>query len=416
MNSRAGNNGDMNPSEVVIWSAMLGGLVTLAIVAIADVWVNRSVAAWRGLFFLVLTGGSSIVVSGLPLYMWDDISPLLLMVLRCSLGPLSGAVALNYLGLWLGNTAEDTRIGWTIVGGSLFLAASAVVLGIVASTSPLNMEREVLAFTAIITCMSVLMALYVSVRATHLGDPLARWMVIAGFFLATMVAGLFTNALNPDYLNTAALAATAFSVVAFFLVVVALTISRNRLHRQLQRLAGLTQGTDSATGLPTGSVLMSKVDDALWRNTRTNSECAVICIQLRNLYELGEVAGHGVEHQILAAMGARVRRAVGFRCVVGLYHPRCFVVVISAVKTKATVERLEARLNHLIAKPLIVVGVNNAYHTFVPRFGIGTVTTQGGTFDPTSLMDQAEHLAMGRENDPPNEPTTGASLSASALQ
>jgi GGDEF domain-containing protein len=402
----------MNSSEVVIWSAMLGGIITLALVAIADVWVNRTVASWRGLFFLLLTGGSCVVLSGLPGALFPDISPVLLLVLRCSLGPLSGAVALNYLGLWLGNTAEDTRIGATVVSGSLFLAVSAVVLGIVASTTSPDMEREVLAFTAIITCISVVMALYVSVRATNLGDPLARWMVIAGFFLAVMVAGLFTHALNPDSLNTFFMALTALSMVVFFLVVVALTISRNRLHRQLQRLAGLAQGTDSATGLPTGSVLMSKVDDALWRNTRTNGDCAVICIQLRNLYELGEIAGHGVEHQILAAMSARVRRAVGFRCVVGLYHPRCFMVVISSVKMKATLARLEARLNHLIAKPLIVVGVNNAYHTFVPRFSIGTVTTQGGIADPSTLMDEAERLAMGRESEPQDGPMTTGSLFA----
>jgi hypothetical protein len=88
------------------------------------------------------------------------------------------------------------------------------------------------------------------------------------------------------------------------------------------------------------------------------------------------------------------------------------MVVISSVKMKAALARLEARLNHLIAKPLIVVGVNNAYHTFVPRFGIGTVTTQGGIVDPTTLMDEAEHLAMGRENEPQDGPMTTGSLFA----
>ncbi|MEY4345117.1 MAG: hypothetical protein RL032_949 [Pseudomonadota bacterium] len=407
----------MNASEITIWSAMMGGLLTLALVSLADVWVNRTVASWRGLFFLVLTGGSSMVLCDLPNYLFDDISPVLLMVLRCSLGPLSGAIALNYLGLWLGNTAEDTRIGATVVGGSILLAASAVVLGLVASTSPVEKEYELLVFTAISTGSSVVMAVYVSVRASNLGDPLARWMVVAGFFLALMVAGLFTHALAPDYLNLYAIALTAFSVVAFFLVVVALTISRNRLHRNLTRLARLAQGVDGATGLPTGSVLMSKIDDALWRSTRTNGECAVICIQLRNLYELGEIAGHGVEHQILAAMSARVRRAVGFRCVVGLYHPRCFVVVISAVKANAPLLLLQARLRHLMAKPLVVVGDNNTYYNFAPRFSMGTVTNEGGIVDPTALIDEAERLAMGQENEPQDElPTTAASLTASALQ
>jgi GGDEF domain-containing protein len=395
----------MNATELVIWSAMLGGIGTLAVVAIADVVANRTTAAWRGLFFLVLTGGASLVGSGLPEYLWPDSPATLMLVLRCSLGPLSGAIALNYLGLWLGSTAEDTRIGATVVGGSIFLALGAVALGIAASTASPSADRDVMAFSAIVSCVGVALMLYVSVRASQLGDPLARWMVVAGLFLAIMVAGLHTYQLNPGYLSPVLLTLTAFSVVAFFLVVVALTINRNRLYRQLERLAGLSQGTDVTTGLPTGSVLMSKVDDAVWRNARTRDDFAVICLHLRNLYELGEVAGHGVEHQILAAMSARVRRAVGFRCIVGLYHPRCFVVIVSAVKSKSTLTRLEARLQHLVSKPLIVIGVNNAYHAFTPRFGMGTVTSSDGTVDPAALLDRAEHLALARESTPNDLPS-----------
>ena len=407
----------MNASEITIWSAMMGGLITLAVLSIADVWVNRTVASWRGLFFLVVTGSTSMVLCDLPSYLFEDISPIFLMVLRCSLGPLSGAISLNYLGLWLGHKAEDTHIGATIVGGSMLLAVSAVVLGVIASTSPIEKEHDLLVFAAISTCSAVVMALYVSVRASNLGDPLARWMVVAGFFLAITVTGLFTNALAPEYMNLYSQSLTAFSVVAFVLVVVALTISRNRLLSKLSRLAGLAEGVDAATGLPTGSVLMSKIDDALWRSTRTNGECAVICVQLRNLYELGEVAGHGVEHQILAAMSARIRRAVGFRCVVGLYHPRCFVVVISAAKVKDPLIFIQARLRHLIPKPLAVVGLQNAYYNFEPRFSIGTVTTHGELVDSTALIDEAERLALGHESEPRDDlPTTMASLTDSAFQ
>jgi GGDEF domain-containing protein len=407
----------MNTSEITIWSAMMGGLITLALLSIADVWVNRTVASWRGLFFLIVTGSTSMVLCDLPSYLFEDISPIFLMVLRCSLGPLSGAISLNYLGLWLGHTAEDTRIGATIVGGSILLAVSAVVLGVIASTSPIEKEYDLLVFGAISTCSAVVMALYVSVRASNLGDPLARWMVVAGFFLAITVAGLFTNALAPEYMNLYSQSFTAFSVVAFVLVVVALTISRNRLLSKLSRLAGLAEGVDGTTGLPTGSVLMSKIDDALWRSTRTNGECAVICVQLRNLYELGEVAGHGVEHQILAAMSARIRRAVGFRCVVGLYHPRCFVVVISAAKVKDPLTYIQARLRHLVPKPLAVVGLHSAYYNFAPRFSIGTVTTHGELVDSTALIDEAERLALGHESEPRDDlPTTMASLTESALQ
>jgi len=81
-------------------------------------------------------------------------------------------------------------------------------------------------------------------------------------------------------------------------------------------------------------VLLAKVDDALWRAERAHAQCTAVACTLRNLYSMSEAAGHTVDQQILSAMAARLRRAVGFRYVVGLYHPRCFVVVISAGPTR----------------------------------------------------------------------------------
>ena len=77
----------------------------------------------------------------------------------------------------------------------------------------------------------------------------------------------------------------------------------------------------------------------------------VAAVSIANLYELGEVAGHGIDQQILTALMARIRRIVGFRNVVGLYHPRCFVLVVSAVQDPRRSELLAARLLHELRKP-----------------------------------------------------------------
>ena len=339
-------------------------------------------------------------MTGVPEFLFPELPPLPVLVLKASLGPLCGALALTYLGLWLGVAAEDAMVHYTIVWGSTLLIIAALLLAVLSLTYSANDISELMLVTASISGVAVVLATLASVRAALLGDRLARWMVFACLFLACMVAGLYTHALRPGLLGVWLQALTAISTVSFLLIVTSLGIRRNRLNRRLERLAGLAQGLDPATGLPKGSILLSKVDDAFWRSARRNTQCAVICLHLRNLYELGEVAGHHVDQQILVALTARVRRAVGFRSVVGLYHPRCFVVVVSSIKQPKLVLRIVSRLRYLMMKPLSVVGVDEDHHTFSPRFSIGTVMVTASSADPASVIDEAERMALAADLGP----------------
>jgi GGDEF domain-containing protein len=391
-------------TEVIVWSAMMGGLLTLVALALSDALINQSVSSWRGLIFIVLTGGSAIVMSGLPEILFPGIPVLALQILKSSLGPLSGALALSYLGMWLGVAAEDRIVRYSVVWGSAILVLATVFLILVSLMFPYSDGMEMISVTAPINAIAVVLAALASVRAAILGDRLARWMVLACAFLAVMVGGLFWHDLLVSSFGIGVWIFTAICTVAFFLVVTSLSIQRSRMNRQLERLAGISGGSDAATGLPQGSILLSKVDDAFWRSARMQRECTVVCLHLRNLYELGEDAGHNVDQQILSAMAARMRRAVGFRNVVGLYHPRCFVVVISAVKQPHSAERMVERLRFLMSKPMNVVGLDYAYHIFTPRFGLGIVKVTASSADPSAVIDEAERLALmsnlGSDNHP----------------
>lgn len=387
----------MEISETIIWAAMLGGLLTLGTLAIADVVVSRSPAAWRGLAFMLLTGSSCIVLSGLPEQVFPNLPPLTVLIFKASLGPLSGALALTYLGQWLGVAAEDPWVHRSIVWGSALLIAAGMMLAAFLVFTQGDNPAAFLTTAALVNCVSVLLATFASARAAKLGDPLARWMVVACLLLSMSVAGLVSHSLNQGEESPLFWSVTAASTVGFFLVVVALGATRNRQARQLERLAGLSRGLDPATGLPRGSVLLSKVDDAFWRSARLNADSAVICLHLRNLYELSDAAGHSADQQILTILTARVRRAVGFRCVVGLYHPRCFVVVQSAVKQSAAVHRTVERLRHLLAKPLNVIGLNEQNYVFTPQFSLGLVMVAAHSADPAQAIDQAERIAIGSE-------------------
>lgn len=389
----------MGTSELIIWSIMAGGIFTLAAIALTDVLLNRNTSSWRALLFTVLSGGSCVVMSGVAEAMFPGIPTSIIAVTKVSLAPLSGALALTYLGIWLGVAIEDPVVHYTLVGGVVVAVLASVLLvafSLYKGTDP----QALILLSAALSALSLSLATFASLRAALLGDPLARWMALAQFFLAMALMGLYTHQLQAERLGVGAMIGTAAFTIAYFLIIMALSIHRTREQDRLERLASLAQGADLATGLPKGSVLLSKVDDAFWRSARMHRECTVICLHLRNLYELAELAGHSADQQILAAMAARMRRAVGFRNVVGLYHPRCFVVVISARPQPDLLENTLHRLRYLMGKPLTVTGPDERHHPFTPRFEFGAVTVRASSADPATIIDQAERMALAANRQP----------------
>ncbi|MFZ2309196.1 MAG: GGDEF domain-containing protein [Rhodoferax sp.] len=389
----------MDTPELVVWSAMLGGLVTLAAFALADAVIRRSIASWRAFIFVALTGTVCLLLTGLTQTLFPDFPLLVLHVLQNSLGLFSGALALSYLGLWMGPARDDRIVRISIGFGTIGLVLAGCTMAVLTLLSPPDEWRGLMAITAGINGLAVLPPAIASLRAAAMGDRLAWGIVGATGLLCFMVVGLYAKAMHVAGLGIGVWTLTAISTVAFFMLGTYLGLRRDRVNRQLERLASLAQGADPATGLPQRSMLLSKVDDAIWRSARLNQECTVICLHLQNLYELAEIAGHHADQQILSAMSARIRRSVGFRHVVGLYHPRCFVVVISTYSQTRLVEKTLQRLRYLMTKPLQVRGLDEAIHTFVPRFGFGSVMVTEGNADPASLIDQAERLSQATSPD-----------------
>ena len=400
----------MKTLELVVWSVMLGGLLAIGTMAVMDVVFSRSLEAWRALVFMSVTGFSCVLLSGLPEDLFPGLPLVPVLILKASLGPLSGAMVLTYLGQWLGVAAEDRLVHHTITWGSLALVATAILIAILCTLFADKQSDEILLLAAAVNALAVLLATFTAARAAQLGDKMARTMVMACLFLAISMAGLYAHQLSRENGNLALWIATSFSTVAFFLVMVLLGIQRNRQLRRLEHLAGLSQGTDPATGLPRGALLLSKVDDAFWRSARLKSSCTVICLHLRNLYDLSEEAGNSVDQQILSAMAARMRRAVGFRCVVGLYHPRCFVVVLSALSQAKASHNVSERLCTLMSKPLEISGQDGFMHVFDPQFSVGTVTVTAADAIPSRVIDEAEQqaLASAREQRGGLDTTRGA--------
>lgn len=373
---------------------MLGGLLTLTGVALGDALVNRTLAATRNLVFLLTAGGSCVVMSGLPEALWPGLDARWLMVLKAALGPLAGAMALYYLGNWLGGAREDGRVHQLTAWGGAVVGVGALTLAALATQVPPAGFHRLLLAAAVVNALPVLLALVAVKRAAHYGDPLAQRMLVAVACLAVMVTGLYLKGLQVDGVPLLGWALTAVVVVVYFLVSMALVLLRNQQNRRLARLSRLDSGVEPATGLATGARLLSQMEHVFWRTARQQGECTVVCLYLSNLYELNETAGANVDHQILQAMAARVRRAAGFRGLVGLYHPRCFVVVIATDRYNAPLADTLAHLNSKTHKPLSVLDSKRNYQVFTPQLGLGVVSVDPSVALPMEALNEAERLAL----------------------
>lgn len=391
----------MDMTENTVWSVMAGGLLSLALLAAADALITRSLGAVRNVLLVSFIGSVCVLMSGLPEQLFPDIPERLLMALKASLGPLAGALGLRFLGIWIGGAREDRLLYAVTVWGCYLMLVAAATLALLTVMAPVEDFRELLLMSATINGVTVALILLVSVRATLMGDPLALWLVLASVLLAGMMTGLYLHALKVP-LSLVWWLLTASAALLFVLIVMVLIIVRNRANRELARLARLDSGSDPVTGLPTGARLLSEVEHAFWRAGRLRGQCVVVCVYLSNLYELGDSMGRTTDNQILAATAARIRRAAGFRCVVGVYHPRCFIIVFTLDRKRSFDDAALARIRNLVTQPLQVVGNREQRQQFQPVVGLSALPVLPDLVQPLDVLNEAEHQAMDevRRNGP----------------
>ena len=195
-------------------------------------------------------------------------------------------------------------------------------------------------------------------------------------------------------------AMVAMAVVFYYLMVISLTTQRERAFQRLRKLANGALTHDPATGLPIGAALVSKVDDAIWRAVRLNRSSVVMAVWVANLYELHETAGRDVDQEIHTILTARLRRSVGFRNVVGLYHPRCYMVAITAFNSPERIRAATEKAYKALVAPMVVGSVIGLPHKYRPELGMAVVTISAQGAQATHAMNQAERASQNALNSP----------------
>jgi GGDEF domain-containing protein len=382
----------MSNAELSIWAAMLGALLTFFGATLVDAVRNPTVASWRALSFITLTGGSAVILSGWLEHVAQIQGAAWLMPAKVALGPLSGALALLYLGIWFGKLTQDAWLHRLIHWGSTAQCAAAWVLLLGITWNPMH-GHALLIMAFVVNLGSVMLALMAAARGMALGDRLASSMVAACVCLGVMVIGLYSKGLGLASSNVL-WALTAICTSAYFLITTVLTIQRNRQRRLIVKMSEGIAKTDEITGLPVGGTLLSKIDDAIWRSVRIECECAVMAVWVDNLYMYNEEIDSSVEHEIRHVLAARIRRGIGFRHILGLQQSRCFMASISAIKHRQRIiDKASGLVLHLQSAMQVAMMLGQT-QIYEPKIGIGLVFVGlGHMTDPLSAMDQAQTLA-----------------------
>lgn len=386
----------MIDAEIAIWAAMSGVLMCLMLMALGRALTRRDLATWRMAIFVLTAGLSCVLMSGLlEQFLAPGVLPWLLPF-KLALAPASSALALGYLVNWSMLSSEDRLVRSIQHGGvpALWLCSAALLVWGALGAPP---EAGVLASGVVVSLATIQGGMVVG-RGVIMGDRSSLAMTVALLALAVVVPGLHARALG--LCESAQMCAlTAFSAVVYFGVVLQVGYQRIRQQSALRRQAAGVLPNLSNASLPRGVGLVEQVEATLWRSKRMERPCFVAAAVVPNLYALGDRAPGGMEHDaevsILLTLAARIRRVVGFRNLVGLYHQRCFILGVSAVQDRRRGEIMAGQLTQAL-RQAINFSPDSLVLPFEPDIALGIVRIEPdeATPDAVTVMNLAEQLAI----------------------
>ncbi|MBJ7453310.1 MAG: EAL domain-containing protein [Blastococcus sp.] len=156
----------------------------------------------------------------------------------------------------------------------------------------------------------------------------------------------------------------AISLAAFYLVVFRLIASAStRMRRQADALRASADRDrhrsthDALTGLPNWVLLRDRLTQALAAAGRSQSEVALLLIDLDRFKEINDSLGHTYGDKLLGQVGPRLRSVLRDMDTVGRLGGDEFAVLLPSVTGVAEVEIVAERLRQALHQPFDVDGV-----------------------------------------------------------
>lgn len=151
---------------------------------------------------------------------------------------------------------------------------------------------------------------------------------------------------------------------------IAAAIERKQLQDRLQQIALY----DGLTGVPNRLLFADRLQSALFRARREQTQLAVLYLDLDKFKQVNDTAGHAVGDQLLQQAALRVQRAIRASDTVARFGGDEFVVLLEHIDEIATASAVAEKVRLGLNQPFAIEG---AQYWVYPSIGIALFPQQG---------------------------------------
>jgi GGDEF domain-containing protein len=375
----------MRTAEMMIWSAEVGSVGLIVLLALADAIYSRSRGALNALVYLSCAWLFIALLSGLPQAVFPGFAPSTLHVLQVLIGPLCTALGSYGASLWMSAHKRDRATEICLLGSTVL----ALVGGPLCLLAPPALQLPISACLSIgglaLTCLFCL-------RAGQLGDRMA-WGLAAGMMLTIpLEIGLYWMVFGESRPTLSWQAAAALAGLTSITVTATMIWLRNRRERQIRHHGQSRR--DPITQLYSSVVIVQKIIRAQQRSTRSRHDGALMAVVVFEPEFLASQVGHYGLNEIYIQLARRVQRHTGVVNPAGRYYDRCFIVLMETMHSPRWIRTLGLRVATSLRRPVDVTSLSGERIRVTADIGVGIVHLSGSSGrDADELLDNAQRAA-----------------------
>ena len=378
----------MSTPELILWSACVGAVALVVLLALADCAYSRTRASIKTLayltgsflFFALLSGLFGLVAAAL----WS-IPPAPIRIAQILIGPACAVMGSWWISQWLSAHKRD-RFGKNVLH-------VATLTSLVGGLLCLLLEREwALLVSGGLAMVNVSVALLICVRAAQSGDKLAWGLALGCALTLPAQIGLYTMALGSTRLPLLMQAGVAFVGLLSMVITARMLWLRN--HHAQQISGDDSSQRDPITRLYSSVTLVRKIIAAQERRLRTRRDGALMAVVLFEPERLLKQVGQFGLNDIYIQLARRMQRHTGVVNPAGRYYDRCFVVLIESMQSPRWMRTLGLRVASSLRQPLDVTSLAGERIEITADIAVGVVHLSSRAKDVDQLLHEVQRVAV----------------------
>jgi GGDEF domain-containing protein len=378
----------LSSAEMMLWSAGAGAIGLVVLLALADTLYSRTRAASQTLAYLALCWGVVMLLCGLPAAIWPGLKGPL-GIAQILAGPLCAAMGSYGASEWLSAHQRDRLMKVSLLTITLLCLVGGPLCLLLAPPWRLPVSGA-------LAIANLSVVLWLSVRATQLGDKLA-WGLAAGcLFTLPAQIGLYSLALNVSRPSLALQGAVAMGTLISLVITAAMLWLRNRQTRQMMQ--GDVSRRDPITQLYNGVVMVQKIIRAQRRRQRTRRDGALMAVMVFEPERLLPQIGQAGLNDLYIQLSRRMQRHTGAVNPAGRYYDRCFVVLLETMHSPRWIRTLGLRVASSLRRPMDISSLSGLRIRITPDIAVGIVHLSAADKDVDQLLHEAQTVAEAARN------------------